>query len=97
MIVELSLSFQEYGGENLRRTYRLRRDFVAIPRIGEDIEITDGGWTETVRDVTWMYNGDVLIGFGPHVTGDDVPRTSSLPYAALDELPALAAAGWVET
>jgi hypothetical protein len=84
------------------RVYRRVVELPGVPRVGDRIELTDGGWSEPVRDVWWQYDGTVMIEFRTHATdsaGEEILAItnrldSSLVYVDPEDLAALEPAGW---
>lgn len=85
------------------RTYKLEVKYPAVPRIGDTIEITDGGWTEEARFVWWHFDGTISIEFAPHVRDSAGPEMLALTnnretphqYMGEEDFEGLEPAGWV--
>lgn len=75
----------------------------SVPRVGDNVAITDGGWTEVVRFVWWdPDDSTVTLEFAPQVrdgAGEQClawTNSTNLPHAYLGEedYAALKPAGW---
>ena len=67
-----------------------------VPSVGDDVEITEDGWSEEVKRVYWNFDGSAVVEFKPHATdsaGEEMLRL--FPYLAADDFEALKVApGW---
>jgi hypothetical protein len=98
-VIEVKATLTMYDGESLgdKRWYTRTFRWPAVPRAGDRIEITNGGWTEEVRDVWFLYDGSIAIEFAMHVTDsatETIKRSGNLHYVADEDLAALEPAGW---
>lgn len=99
-MIEVDAELTVYDGEHLgnKRWYSRTFKLAGVPRVGDTIELTDGGWSEEIRTVWWLFDGRVMIDFPMHVTDsacEEIKRSRILHYASEDDLAALEPAGWI--
>lgn len=92
--VLLSLTVHDMGGR--RHWYSKEVQLPGVPRAGDRVELSDGGWTETVEQVWWNHDGSILIEFPAHATQEVIDRSPRGMYAwaGEEDLAGLLADGW---
>lgn len=93
MVVLLSLTVHEMGAG--RRWYSKSVGLPGVPRVGDRVELAEGGWTETVEAVWWNRDGSILIEFPAHATQEVIDRSPLLyGWASEEDLASLLEDGW---
>ena len=92
--VLLSLTVHDMGAK--RHLYSREVKLPGIPRVGDRVELSSGGWTETVETVWWNLDGSILIEFPAHATQAVIDQSPPLLYAwaSEDDLASLLEEGW---
>ncbi len=104
MAVYLELVLRDTRLRNNGGSYWTKTLPIGIPSVGDEIELTEGGWSETITARYWKHNGDVML-LLPKVWVDPesdavIPKNGWRAWITEAEggelVPSLVASGWVE-